>query len=504
MSSKIATSLIICLLMISSIQAEFYAVLITGDTPQGEAAGPKTWQGGQDLPGFDEFWNDTFLMWEMLWQYGWKDENIFVLFGNGQDWQFVNPRYWGNQYYEEWGIEHITDDGAYYQDVVDIFNYLDGVMTDSDELFVWTFDHGNPGANLQLMDQVMWDYEFAAIMPEHYICRVFWMQQCFSGGFIDDLHNDDTVILTACSASQMAGPADNTNPDGGDPLENEWYAPQSDDYDHGEFNYHVLNAARLETVGYFNNLPDPDLDQDGMASVYEVKAWNFLRESKPGETPQYSDDGGIGGNFWLNMPPYPPQNLQLENVNNQCHLTWNANTEYDFNCYQIYRYVVQEPDVPPADPWPCIGSTVDNEFTDPQFVPRPGGPDAAYYKVCALDLRGSSSGYSNTVGSHGIVRPYSEGMNAICEMADGRLHLDNNPDPFNPTTTISFTLPEASQVTLTVYDVQGQVVAQLVNGWREAGSHSAAFHSTNLASGIYVYRLTAGIFNATGKMVLRK
>jgi len=80
----------------------------------------------------------------------------------------------------------------------------------------------------------------------------------------------------------------------------------------------------------------------------------------------------------------------------------------------------------------------------------------------------------------------------------------NHPNPFNPATTINFSLPEASQVTLTVYDVQGQVVAQLVNGWRNAGSHSAAFDGTNLASGIYVYRLTAGSFNATGKMVLMK
>jgi len=44
----------------------------------------------------------------------------------------------------------------------------------------------------------------------------------------------------------------------------------------------------------------------------------------------------------------------------------------------------------------------------------------------------------------------------------------------------------------------------LVNGWRNAGSHSAAFDGTNLASGIYVYRLTAGSFNATGKMILVK
>jgi len=206
-------SIMLCLFAISAVQAEYYAVLITGDTPPGEALGPKTWDGGSDLPGFDEFWNDTFLMWEMLWQYGWKNENIFVLFGNGIDWWFPNDRYWGDRYNDPpWNIDHITDDGAYYQDVVDIFNYLDGIMTDSDYLFVWTFDHGNPGANLQLMDQVMWDYEFAAIMPEHYSNRVFWMQQCFSGGFIDNLHNVHTVMLTACSASQMAGPADNTKP----------------------------------------------------------------------------------------------------------------------------------------------------------------------------------------------------------------------------------------------------------------------------------------------------
>ncbi len=380
-------------------------------------------------------------------------------------------------------------------------------MTDSDYLFVWTFDHGGTwagGSNLGLMGlEVITDVEFAAIMPEHYSNRVFWMQQCYSGGFIDNLHNDDTVILTACSAYTGAGPCLNLNPDGGDPFENEYYPPEGDYYTHGEFNYHVLNAARLQTIAYFNNLPDPDVDQDGRASIAEIKNWHFQREMRP-ETPQYSDDGGISGDIWLNIQPYPPQNLALENVNNQCHLTWDANTEYDFNCYQIYRYVVQEPDVPPADPWPCIGSTVDNEFTDPQFVPRPGGPDAAYYKVCALDLRGSGSGYSNTVGSHGIFRPYSEGMNAICQMADGRLQLQINPNPFNPVTTMSFSLAEPSPAILSVLDVQGRQVMQLVNGWREAGVHQFNFDGSDLPSGIYLARLQAGRFAIVQKMVLMK
>ena len=98
-----------------------------------------------------------------------------------------------------------------------------------------------------------------------------------------------------------------------------------------------------------------------------------------------------------------------------------------------------------------------------------------------------------------------ESFEASATVAPASFALEgNHPNPFNPTTTISFALPEASQVTLTVYDVQGQVVAQLVNGWRDAGSHSTTFDGTNLASGIYLYHLTAGSFDATGKMVLMK
>jgi hypothetical protein len=181
------------------------------------------------------------------------------------------------------------------------------------------------------------------------------MQQCFSGGFINDLHGDRTVILTACSDSQGAGPCLNLNPDGGDPLENEYYEPEDDYYTHGEFNYHVFNAARYETIAYFNFLWEPDLNLDGFTSIYEIKEWHFSREMRP-ETPQYSDDGGIGSTIFLDIPPYPPQNLQLENVNNRCHLTWDANLEYDLDHYHIYRYIANDQEAIP-DPvyWPLIG-----------------------------------------------------------------------------------------------------------------------------------------------------
>jgi hypothetical protein len=78
------------------------------------------------------------------------------------------------------------------------------------------------------------------------------------------------------------------------------------------------------------------------------------------------------------------------------------------------------------------------------------------------------------------------------------------PNPFNPTTTISIALPVASHVTLTVFDISGRQVAQVINGVRQAGIHKVTFDGSNLASGIYLYTVKAGNHTASGKMVLLK
>ncbi|MBN1886050.1 MAG: T9SS type A sorting domain-containing protein, partial [Candidatus Krumholzibacteriota bacterium] len=78
----------------------------------------------------------------------------------------------------------------------------------------------------------------------------------------------------------------------------------------------------------------------------------------------------------------------------------------------------------------------------------------------------------------------------------------NHPNPFNPVTTIRFSLPSAQRVSLKVYDVTGREVATLVDGNRPAGEHAVTFEATNIASGIYFYRLNAGEFSATRKMIL--
>jgi hypothetical protein len=80
----------------------------------------------------------------------------------------------------------------------------------------------------------------------------------------------------------------------------------------------------------------------------------------------------------------------------------------------------------------------------------------------------------------------------------------NYPNPFNPATIISFNVPERGQATLAVYDMLGQKVATLVDGFVDAGNHSVEFSGRNLADGVYIYTLSVGNFRDTKKMILLK
>lgn len=82
--------------------------------------------------------------------------------------------------------------------------------------------------------------------------------------------------------------------------------------------------------------------------------------------------------------------------------------------------------------------------------------------------------------------------------------LCNYPNPFNPTTKISYQLPVNAQVTLKVYDLLGREVATLVNEERQAGTHEIEFEARNLSSGIYLYKITMSDFTKTMKMIVVK
>ncbi|MBI2419394.1 MAG: T9SS type A sorting domain-containing protein [Ignavibacteriales bacterium] len=80
----------------------------------------------------------------------------------------------------------------------------------------------------------------------------------------------------------------------------------------------------------------------------------------------------------------------------------------------------------------------------------------------------------------------------------------NYPNPFNPETVISYVLPASNHVTLTVYDMLGNTVNQLVNGRQSAGKHTLSFSGKNLASGVYYYTLNYNGNSISKKMALIK
>jgi hypothetical protein len=96
------------------------------------------------------------------------------------------------------------------------------------------------------------------------------------------------------------------------------------------------------------------------------------------------------------------------------------------------------------------------------------------------------------------------GVRLPAERGDRGDLLTASPNPFNPTTAISYKLQASSRVSLKVYDISGRMVANLVDGWQEAGSHEVTFDGSGLASGMYLVKMQVGDFSAVQKMMLVK
>ncbi|HQF41429.1 MAG TPA: T9SS type A sorting domain-containing protein [Ignavibacteriaceae bacterium] len=127
---------------------------------------------------------------------------------------------------------------------------------------------------------------------------------------------------------------------------------------------------------------------------------------------------------------------------------------------------------------------------DYRFVDENVNGQLLKYRLKLVDLDGTFT-YSQVVEVNGSM-PNSFSLS------------QNYPNPFNPTTKINYTIPFDSKVTISVYSITGELVTELVNDFVSAGTYSVDFDGSNLASGMYIYKMTAGDFTQTNKMMLMK
>ncbi len=180
-------------------------------------------------------------------------------------------------------------------------------------------------------------------------------------------------------------------------------------------------------------------------------------------------------------------------------LTWNENAdEYldkDLAEYTIYRSESGE-----VSAFQPVGSATEATFSDATVEAE----KRYYYAVTATDFAGNESVLSDVVTVNVVV-----GTIAEAQLPEDFQLSQNYPNPFNPSTRIQFALPEATHVVLSVYDMTGHKVADLVNSHMDAGFHTVQWNGhdnfgNSLSSGVYLYRIRAGEYQQTMKMAFTK
>lgn len=172
-------------------------------------------------------------------------------------------------------------------------------------------------------------------------------------------------------------------------------------------------------------------------------------------------------------------------LGNSIGLNWSTASETNNHGFEIQKSIDNHT-------WNTIGfirgagsSTEQNNYFFTDNFPDPG---INYYRLYQVDYDGT--GYYSETASFNYVSGY--------------LLSDNYPNPFNPETKITYRLPEAGRAIIQIFDVLGNIVAVPLDEKKEPGTYILTFNAAALSSGIYYYRITAGQFSQTKKMVVIK
>lgn len=230
------------------------------------------------------------------------------------------------------------------------------------------------------------------------------------------------------------------------------------------------------------------------SNVYNWTVPNILSDNCLVRIGDYPSSYDVSDNSFSIVEPVPVEltSFSSEVVGNDVTLHWTTATETNNSEFNVQRSVISGEGK--NFEWLTLGIVNGNgTTTEPQiysFVDENISAGIFQYRLKQIDYNGAFE-YSNSIEVE--INPPT------------KFSLEQNyPNPFNPSTTIQFNIAKDSYVSLKVYNINGEEISSLIEGYKQAGTYSLNFEPNNLPSGIYLYRIVTEDFSAVQKMTYLK
>jgi hypothetical protein len=240
----------------------------------------------------------------------------------------------------------------------------------------------------------------------------------------------------------------------------------------------MITDIPFKRSNIFNNVTARCIDDT--VSIFIPGGYGSVTGEPPGAATDRFDVTRIGIVIPVELTSFTASVIQ-----NKVTLNWTTVTETNNSGFEVQRKASGEEFAPVGF---VVGNGTTTELKYYTYTEQGLTSGTYQYRLKQIDYDGTFE-YSNEI--------------EVDVLAPNKFSLEQNyPNPFNPLTKITFTLPEASQVKLTVFNILGEEVKTLINENRDAGHHTVDFNASGFSSGVYLYKIQAGNFIQVRKMIL--